>query len=603
MDQFIFQRRTPATKEASTGPFAQPLDDTSANIVCDSPSPADAETGVESDKTISRGDTEILQITEELGEDVDKQVNLEEKTPELDQDQAGSDPGETHKSRPPPEQDPLSLTGTLSSMKNLEDAYTIGDQFINDKSAEDEPGKLNVDAKVVSIVTVPIFQVSSLVPPLSTPVIDLSPPKPALFTTQAPIFTATTTTTTTLPPPPQQQSTTESELAKRVTALEKKFYNLEQKNKNVDNMTRNLGSNVFTLELQDLPYNIDETVRETIKEPPPLPYSDLSKKKQHDFNASGSSQSPALQSSAWNKSDTRDTPSSSSKGHSFYPSSKDQAEARIVEAYSRGRQTSNSRTKLTRDMGSFITWFCKRIGKKKLSKSDLEGPAFKVTIQPQFFFNKDLEYLVSSDKGRKSTLSISKLKAAQYLDFRLEELLSSLWIESEHEYDINDMYVISHWWFKRKELYITRYSAPYNHSKFISHMWILSVVSLKTLKRYGYAYLKKIVLRRDDYKEYKISIADFKNLHLNDFEDLYLLHLQGQLNHLSGDDKVHLFNVVNLWIRNIVIKKRVEDLQLRVESYQTKLNLTQPDWDASDFLFKEDYTIVNKPRAVIYIQE
>ncbi|GKB51854.1 hypothetical protein Tco_0902607 [Tanacetum coccineum] len=46
--------------------------------------------------------------------------------------------------------------------------------------------------------------------------------------------------------------------------------------------------------------------------------------------------------------------------------------------------------------------------------------------------------------------------------------------------------------------------------------------------------------------------------------------------------------------------KRVEDLQLGVESYQTKLNLEQPNWDASDFLFKEDYTIVNKPRAVIY---
>ncbi|GJR45603.1 retrovirus-related pol polyprotein from transposon TNT 1-94 [Tanacetum coccineum] len=47
-------------------------------------------------------------------------------------------------------------------------------------------------------------------------------------------------------------------------------------------------------------------------------------------------------------------------------------------------------------------------------------------------------------------------------------------------------------------------------------------------------------------------------------------------------------------------RKRVEDLQLGIESYQTKLNLTQPDWDASDFLFKEDYTIVSKPRAVIY---
>ncbi|GKB75233.1 hypothetical protein Tco_0942128 [Tanacetum coccineum] len=53
-------------------------------------------------------------------------------------------------------------------------------------------------------------------------------------------------------------------------------------------------------------------------------------------------------------------------------------------------------------------------------------------------------------------------------------------------------------------------------------------------------------------------------------------------------------------IRNIVIKKRVEDLQLRIESYQTKLNLTELNWDASDFLFKEDYTIVSKPRAVIY---
>ncbi|GJS77278.1 hypothetical protein Tco_0727159 [Tanacetum coccineum] len=205
----------------------------------------------------------------------------------------------------------------------------------------------------------------------------------------------------------------------------------------------------------------------------------------------------------------------------------------------------------TSDMGSFIMWFCKRIRKKKLSKSNLEGPTFK-------------EYLVSGDKGRRSALSISKLKAAQYPDFGLEELVPSLWIESELR----------------------------------SHMQILSVVSLKTYERYGYTFLKEIVLRRADYKEYKISEADFKNLHPNDFEDLYLLHLHGQLNHLSGADKVYLFNVINLWIRNIIIKKCVEDLQLGIESYQTKLNLTQPDWDAFDFLFKEDYTIVSNPRAL-----
>ncbi|GJU53228.1 hypothetical protein Tco_1226942 [Tanacetum coccineum] len=53
-------------------------------------------------------------------------------------------------------------------------------------------------------------------------------------------------------------------------------------------------------------------------------------------------------------------------------------------------------------------------------------------------------------------------------------------------------------------------------------------------------------------------------------------------------------------IRNIVIRIRVEDLQLSIESYQTKLNLTKPSWDASDFIFKEDYTIVSKPRVIIY---
>ncbi|GKD31218.1 hypothetical protein Tco_1241996 [Tanacetum coccineum] len=125
-------------------------------------------------------------------------------------------------------------------MKNLEDAYTIRDPFFNDKSTKDEPGKLNVEAEVVSMVIVLIYQASSSVPPMSTPVIDLSPPKPASSTTQAPVFTATTSTTTTT--------------------------SFEQKSKTLDNTTHNLGSRVFNLELRDLPHKIDETVRETVKE-------------------------------------------------------------------------------------------------------------------------------------------------------------------------------------------------------------------------------------------------------------------------------------------------------------------------------------------------
>ncbi|GKB83094.1 hypothetical protein Tco_0949989 [Tanacetum coccineum] len=134
----------------------------------------------------------------------------------------------------------------------------------------------------------------------------------------------------------------------------------------------------------------------------------------------------------------------------------------------------------------------------------LGGPPSQVTIQPQFFFNKDLEYLVSGSHERRSALSISKLKAANYPDFGLEELVPSLWIKSEREYDVSVAYGIFHWWFKRKEFYITRHSAHSNRRA------------------------------------------------------------------------------------------------VSIESYRTKINLTELNWDASDFFFKEDYTIVSKPRSIIY---
>ncbi|GJU42138.1 hypothetical protein Tco_1195095 [Tanacetum coccineum] len=113
-------------------------------------------------------------------------------------------------------------------------------------------------------------------------------------------------------------------------------------------------------------------------------------------------------------------------------------------------------------MASFIQWYCKQIGKKKLVKADFEGQAYKIVrpfhkniIPLQFQMeecyllltykidltnSEDLEYLVSGNKERRHALSISKLKAAYYLDFRLEELVPSLWTESESDYDISLAY-------------------------------------------------------------------------------------------------------------------------------------------------------------------
>ncbi|GJW22678.1 hypothetical protein Tco_0033300 [Tanacetum coccineum] len=73
-------------------------------------------------------------------------------------------------------ENPPSSSRTLSSMKNLEDNFTFGDQVINDKSQEDEPGKTTVESKVESMVIDPIQQASSSAPPLNTHVIDLSSP-------------------------------------------------------------------------------------------------------------------------------------------------------------------------------------------------------------------------------------------------------------------------------------------------------------------------------------------------------------------------------------------------------------------------------------------
>nr|GEW02903.1 zf-CCHC domain-containing protein/UBN2 domain-containing protein [Tanacetum cinerariifolium] len=55
-----------------------------------------------------------------------------------------------------------------------------------------------------------------------------------------------------------------------------------------------------------------------------------------------------------------------------------------------------------------------------------------------------------------------------------------------------------------------------------------------------------------------------------------------------------------MFTRSIVIQRRVEDLQLGVESYQKKLNLTKPDTYHSDLKRKEAYIAYSNPRGFIY---
>nr|GEV78559.1 hypothetical protein [Tanacetum cinerariifolium] len=97
----------------------------------------------------------------------------------IKEDQAGSDPGQCHVAQARPNPEPMHEDFiAIIYPDNLDDAFTFGDQFLNDISPAKEPRRANVETKVESMVTVPIQQAFSSIPLLSTPIIDLSPPKP-----------------------------------------------------------------------------------------------------------------------------------------------------------------------------------------------------------------------------------------------------------------------------------------------------------------------------------------------------------------------------------------------------------------------------------------
>nr|GEW40575.1 hypothetical protein [Tanacetum cinerariifolium] len=549
-DQYIFQRHTPVIEDAATRTSVQPEDDTSTNIIRDNPSPANAKTEANTYITTSTANTKILYV---------KDAQEDEH---IDKDQAGPNPGQSHVALdgPNPEpmhddfiaivylkvheilkhtieehvhlENPLSLSGTFSSMKNLDDTFTFDDQLLNDKCTNEEPRKATVETKAKSMATVPIHQASTLVPPLSALIIDLSPLKPVSSSLQESFIIATTEATTTtlllpLPPPPQRIKVTD--LVSHVSNVENKNTDLEQKILDQDKIINALGSRVYTPENHNL-------------EAPGQKSSRSSKKKQD---------SPSVQ-----------------PINEYIPIPDD---VNILDSEDTG--SGNLPKITTKPIGLSL-----RIGKKKLTKANLEGPAY-MTVKPfhtniislQFQMEECHQLLTDkidlvNTKGHQIVPDVTKLLPLGGPPGQL---------------------MVSHTGGLNRRNSTSKDIMPPDRHAARSYMRILSVISLKMYERYSYIYLSEIVLSRADYNEYKISEADFKNLHLNDFKDLYLLHLQGKLNHLPGSDKVYLFNAINMWNKNIVIRQRVGDLQLGIKSYQTKLNLTQHDWDASEFLFKE----------------
>ncbi|GJW19519.1 hypothetical protein Tco_0026955 [Tanacetum coccineum] len=121
------------------------------------------------------------------------------------------------------------------------------------------------------------------------------------------------------------------------------------------------------------------------------------------------------------------------------------------------------------------------------------------------------------------------------------------------------------------------------------------VKSVSVKKLHGYGHLEEMVVKELNRQFYKFKEGDFIDLQLNEIEDMLLLAVQHKLFHLIGSDIVDFIVALRMFTRSLVIKKCVEDLQLGVESYQKKLNITPPQQTFPKIEFKELYTPSHKP--------
>ncbi|GKD13628.1 hypothetical protein Tco_1198035 [Tanacetum coccineum] len=130
----------------------------------------------------------------------------------------------------------------------------------------------------------------------------------------------------------------------------------------------------------------------------------------------------------------------------------------------------------------------------------LQGPLSHQTIVVDYFFNNDLVYLETSDP--ESTI--------------------------KHAYDKDALMGIKHWGERHKLV------------------------------------LEEIVVKRSDQKLYKFKEGNFVDLNLNEIEDMLLFAVQHKLFHLDRSDIVDFIMALRMFIRSLILKRRVKDLQLGI---------------------------------------
>ncbi|GKC42162.1 hypothetical protein Tco_1059884 [Tanacetum coccineum] len=213
---------------------------------------------------------------------------------------------------------------------------------------------------------------------------------------------------------------------------------------------------------------------------------------------------------------------------------------------------------------------------------DLRKPLLLITdcrgrqvIPHDYFNNNDLEYLKGGSLSRQYSTFVTKTKADTYEINWIEGMVPNLWSPVKVNFDEGCLLQKT------------------NHCNYQTYDY----------EWYDYGHLDEIEVRREDQQLYTFKEGDFSRLRLQDIEDMLLLLVQQKLTNLMIEERYDLNVELRMFTRRIVIQRWVEDLQLGIESYQKKLNLTKPDTFRSDLIKGIAYTTYSDPQGVIYVDQ
>nr|GEW77750.1 E-beta-farnesene synthase [Tanacetum cinerariifolium] len=500
--------------------------------------------------------------------------------------------------------EPASSSGTLSSLQHLIRDFSFGDQLFCDKHLDADK---NAETKVESMESQQL---------------------------EATITDTTTTTTTALPPPQDpQQSTTEAMMVKRIGELEHFLADLIQVNKNMEERLDKHGARLYTLEQLDIPQQVSIAISEVVTDAvdwatqaplrnhfKDLPEADMKENLHQHMNSRKTWLKHAR------KKKSRESPKTppGSPSHQIPPppllvgpsgasgAPRPSKSAQMLppppppssinqESLSKGSVApSPSKIAASAEYQASMMTDIRLRPSISLSPTDLE-------IDEDMAPDEQVQSSDDEDIGS-AHIPMVNLRQGWWKPFEEERPTTSKPVWSIHS---SDVLVLTNNW---ASALASNYLPPPEDSLLAQTADIATFIDW-FCKRRGITELKPQDLEGPTYEIVKVFHSDMKAAYYPDagleqmVPDQFWIEeeckydiavMYGHLNHLPPKDKKILTTAINQWTRQMVIRQRVEDFQLGIESYQTQVNLTKPQWMATCFEYKHDYTIIESPRAVIF---